>query len=185
MPNHNRQSIRLRGWDYTQPGAYFITICTHLRECLFDNAKFRTVVEHAWCNIPTHPHARHVQLDEWVVMPNHLHGILMLVDGVDGNGGRGEDNLGLPRPYGGDNATLKSGSIGAVAGNFKSLTARRINQLRRTSGDKVWQRGYYDRIIRNERELDAIREYIQNNPQRWAEDRDNLDSLMSKMNYHT
>jgi putative transposase len=206
MENHNRQSIRLRGWDYTQPGAYFITICTNQRARLFDNPAFRAVVENAWQNIPTHSHAAHVHLDEWVVMPNHLHGILMVYgDNDDGgdDGGRGEAsrNAGhlqnnpqsdLPRPYVGPvelshpkDATLKPGSIGAIVGNFKSLTARRINNLRRTPGGKVWQRGYYDRIIRNEGELDSIRRYIKDNPRRWAEDRDNLDRLITSMDYHT
>ncbi|MCG3206892.1 MAG: hypothetical protein FOGNACKC_00491 [Anaerolineae bacterium] len=191
---HNRQSIRLRGWDYTQPGAYFITICTHQREYLFNDTGIRAVVENAWRNIPSHPHARHVQLDKWVVMPNHLHGILVLVDRYDGDGGKGkairiDDSLAndqcsnLLRLYDDHGPTLKPDSIGAIVGNFKSLTARRINNLRHTPGGKIWQRGYYDRIIRSERELDAIREYIQNNPQRWTEDRDNLEGLMAKMDY--
>ncbi len=85
-----------------------------------------------------------------------------------------------PHPYDHD-ARLKSGSIGAIVGNLKSLTARRINNLRHTPGAAVWQRGYYDRIVRNDRELDAIRQYIQNNPQRWADDRENLDNLLNKM----
>lgn len=208
MEKHHRQSIRLKGWDYTQAGAYFITICTHQRECLFEQAAFRVLAENGWQNIPSHPHAVRVHLDEWVVMPNHLHGILMLFDN-DNGGGRGEasridgcfaNNLcsDLPHPYDGyadwphpydgyagpPCPSLKPGSIGAIVGNFKSLTARRINNLRRTLGSKVWQRGYYDRIIRNERELEAVRLYIQNNPQRWAEDRENLDKLLLKMDYH-
>ena len=71
--------------------------------------------------------------------------------------------------------------VGAIVGNFKSLAARRINNLRRTPGGRVWQRGYYDRIVRNERELAAIRRYIRDNPARWAEDRENLDAALAKM----
>jgi len=190
---HNRQSIRLRGWDYTTPGAYFITICTYQRENIFADARFKEIVGNTWQAIPTHSHAQHVRLDEWVVMPNHLHGILILENNV-GRGeaiGRGEATRidggmeknpvsELPRPYGG--GKLTSGSVGAVIGNFKSLVARRINNVRRTPGGKVWQRGYYDRIIRNERELNAVRQYIQENPLRWEEDRDNLDTLIAQMN---
>ena len=184
-PNqHNRQSIRLRGWDYTTPGAYFITICTHHREHLFGDRRFKEIAEYAWLAIPTQDHAQHVRLDEWVVMPNHVHGILVLVE-MDG-GGRGEAGRNdgrvqnhlvadLPRPY------MAPGSIGAIVGNFKSLTARRINNIRRTPAGPVWQRGYYDRIVRDERALNAIRAYIQQNPARWAEDRDNLEALFKKM----
>ena len=75
--------------------------------------------------------------------------------------------------------------MGAIVGNFKSLAARRINNLRRTPGGRVWQRGFYDRIVRNERELEAIRRYIRDNPDRWAEDRENLDAALAKMQRRT
>ncbi len=179
------------------------------------------MAENAWRNIPTQPHAGHVALDESVVMPNHLHGILMLAEaGPDGEhkagmtDRRGEadtavrrgeatriDDLWinnlcseLPRPYP-KAATpnelphpaspqphgVKPGSVGAIVGNFKSLVTRRVNNIHRSPGSKLWQRGYYDRIVRNDRELGAIREYIWQNPQRWAEDRDNLDGLLARM----
>ena len=70
---HHRRSIRLRGWDYTYPGAYFVTICTHNGECLFGDPVLRRVVETMWRRIPRH--FPYVQLDEFVVMPNHVHGI--------------------------------------------------------------------------------------------------------------
>ena len=199
---HHRQSIRLRGWDYTTSGAYFITICTYWRENLFDDPILHELAENAWRNIPTQPHAGHVMLDEWVVMSNHLHGILMLInDQRRGEAGRIEvpfSNETLIRPASPLPATfnegdtpfdmtsplphgVESGSIGAIIGNFKSLVTKRANQIRRTPGGKLWQRGYYDRIIRNERELDAIRQYIWDNPWRWQEDRDNLDGLVAKM----
>jgi REP element-mobilizing transposase RayT len=79
-PNrHHRRSIRLKGYDYTQPGAYFVTVCTQQREHLFDHPPFREVAKSAWLNIPKHRHARHVALDEWVLMPDHLHGILIML----------------------------------------------------------------------------------------------------------
>ena len=76
---------------------------------------------------------------------------------------------------------MAPGSVGAIVGNFKALVTRRVNHLPRTPGAKVWQRGYYDRIVRNERELDAIRRYIRDNPDRWDEDGDNLDALIAKI----
>lgn len=184
---HHRQSICMRGWDYTAPGVYFITICTHNREHLFNYPPFRGVAENAWRHIPSHPHAQHITLDEWVVMPNHLHGILIINEpGFRGEADRDDaltpiaisDRSASPlrRPNG-----PEPGSIGAVVGNYKSLVTRRINNLRRTPGARVWQRGYWDRIIWDERGLNAVRRYIRNNPVRWAEDRENLDALVGKM----
>ena len=77
---------------------------------------------------------------------------------------------------------LQDGSLGLIIGQFKSVVTRRHNHAHETSGLKVWQRGYYERIVRNERELNAIRQYILDNPARWAEDRDNLDVLLERMN---
>jgi putative transposase len=208
---YHRRSIRLRGWDYTTPGAYFITICTYQRENLFEDDRFRELAENAWRNIPTHPHASRVILDEWIVMPNHLHGILILTDPEtnDNEARRDEAQIDVSKtnqislqaassppadtlfpasslpfdslpssypPHG-----VESGSIGAIVGNFKSLVTRRVNNLRRTPGAKFWQRGYYDRIVRNERELNAIRQYVWDNPRRWEEDRENLDALLARM----
>jgi len=173
----SRKSIRLRGWDYSTPGAYFITICTYRRQLLFDQPAFKEVVQNGWLAIPNQPHAQHVQLDEWIVMPNHLHAVLFLAPV--------KWNLVKPvsPPISQTYPRLKPGSVGVIIGNFKSLAAQRLNNLRRKLGQPVWQRGYYDRIIRNERELNAIRQYIRDNPRRWDEDRDNLDRLISKMRY--
>ncbi|MCP4359848.1 MAG: hypothetical protein GY796_17720, partial [Chloroflexi bacterium] len=109
-----------------------------------------------------------------VIMPNHGHGILHVVSGPD---------TPLPEldyPHG-----PQPGSIGAIMGNYKMLVTKRVKAVLKMTGTdmKVWQRGYWERIIRNERELNATRQYIQNNPIRWAEDRDNLDRLLAKMRY--
>jgi REP element-mobilizing transposase RayT len=166
---HRRRSIRLKGWDYRTPGAYFVTICTYQQQCLFADARFREIAELTWRLIPEQPHAVHAQLDEWVVMPNHLHGIVILTSVIGEEGDPVPERGATPR------------SLPTIIGNYKSLVTRRINNVRRTPGRKVWQRGYYERIVRNERELEAIRRYIRANPDRWAEDRENLDSLVSKM----
>ncbi len=187
-PNkHHRRSLRLRGWDYTWPGAYFVTIVAHHREMLFGEvadgkvvlSEWGQIVAACWAEIPAH--FDHVVLDAWVVMPNHLHGILFLTrtgEGEAGGTGEGVSRLygaggtgvsrPLPRPY--PPRGVARGSLGAVIGSFKSAVTRRINERRGTPGASVWQRNYWEHIIRNERELIAIRKYIHNNPARWAED---------------
>lgn len=182
---HHRRSIRLRGWDYRNAGAYFVTIVTHGRECLFDDPILRGIAETMWKRIPTH--FPHVTLDEWVVMPNHVHGILVFAN-VARKGEAFQENHPSMETHAiaGRSAegnalkeclapTLLPGSLGAVVGNFKSVTARRINYIRRTPGTPVWQRNFYERVIRNDRELNAIREYIIANPANWEEDTENPD----------
>jgi REP element-mobilizing transposase RayT len=186
---HHRRSIRLKGWDYTSPGVYFVTICTYQHQNLFDDKQCRQVVEKAWQAIPSHPHARNIKLDQWVVMPNHLHGIIFIADtpsshvpeqgeatGPEGESKHAGSSLVAP-PL----RNAPAGSLGAIVGNFKSVVTRRLNRLRNTPGEKVWQRGYYERIVRNERELNAIRKYIWDNPCRWSEDRENLDEIIARM----
>jgi len=164
-PIRNRRSIRLKGYDYTQPGAYFVTICTQNRECLFgqitdgkmvlNNAGRMVADSWEWLA----EQYDHVLLDEWVVMPNHLHGIIVITDG-----GRGGSRTA---------PTVKRKPIGRLIGAFKTVSTKQINQMRETSGAKLWQRNYYEHIIRNENELNRIREYIHNNPLKWEFDREN------------
>ena len=167
---HRRNSLRKGGWHYGAAGYYFVTICTHGRELLFDSAEFKQIVETVLESLPTFNSATTIELDESIVMPNHLHFILVIVDGFSAEAEAPSKTI--------------SGTIGAHVATLKSTATRRINNVRRSKGAKVWQRGYYDRIIRNERELHATREYIRNNPQRWQEDRDNLDALLEEMTYH-
>jgi len=172
---HQRRSIRLRGWDYRSPGLYFVTICTYERQNLFDEADFRDIAVHALGRIPDQKHAKHVLVDESVVMPNHAHVIFDFTHfaaQVDLSASTGNFENAL------------AGSLGVVVGRYKTAVTTRINNLRRSRGAKVWHRGYYERIIRNERELLATRQYIIDNPMRWAEDRENLDALLAKMTYH-
>lgn len=182
---HHSRSIRLPGHDYASPGACFVTIGVHGWECLLGEvvdgemrlSEWGQVVSHYWKRIPDH--VTQVELDEWVVMPNHMHGIIVIA-------GRGEaspasasstDNLtpgGTLLPDRGaarDASPLQSGSLGAIVGNFKSVTTRRINRLRGMPGTPFWQRNYWEHIIRNDASLNRIRAYMQNNPARWGEDR--------------
>jgi REP element-mobilizing transposase RayT len=181
---HHRRSIRLKEYDYSQPGDYFITICTHNRECLFGeivNGKMQLtpiglIVEDEWKRTPLI--RNNVELGPFVIMPNHLHGIIILNDN-----GRGE------LPFAPTNKTpfvpakntrtgkfvSPSNTIGAIVRGFKSASTKRINEMRGTPGVPVWQRNYYEHIIRDEKNYYNICEYIDNNPLQWWLDRENPD----------
>ena len=165
---HHRRSIRLAGYDYTQAGMYFITICTHNRQNLFGEIvdgemvlnESGKIVATCWQELARH--FPNITLGEWVVMPNHIHGIIIIVVG------RGEASAADASPLQ-PNGT-QPGSIGAVVQNFKSVAARKINKLRGTAGQTVWQRNYWERIIRDEQAYQRIAQYIINNPAQWGAD---------------
>lgn len=166
--DHYRRSIRLPDHDYSQPGAYFITICTFQRECLFGEIiegniqlnEYGKIVQDRWSALPNH--YPNLYLDAFVVMPNHVHGILVLLNPPVGAGLQ-TCPANPPKQY----------AISEMVRGFKTYSARRINDLREQAGTPVWQRNYYEHIIRNETELSAIREYIVNNPAQWDGDQDN------------
>jgi putative transposase len=243
--NFHRQSIRLKDYDYSQPGAYFVTLNAHARTCIFGEIQGETValsrageiVKIVWEILPNYfP----IRLDEWGIMPNHFHGIIVIEDpnfkfnaGI-GKGEAGGNNVRLPkispfppaspRPDGGSPGPMEEsagigkgkaggkndrwpklppfppasplrhngvslgngdrpagtapGSLAAIIQTFKSMTTRRINVLQKTPGGIVWQRNYYEHVIRNEKEWENIRLYIQVNPLHWAEDDQNPFTLM-------
>jgi REP element-mobilizing transposase RayT len=175
---HQRHSLRLKDYDYSQEGAYFVTICTHKKALFFENEHISAIVEKCWLAIPVH--FPNVQLDEWVIMPNHMHGILIITDKCRTtkyctnnvyNFRRG-DPTGRPyiRPHG-----PTPDSIGTIIGQFKSIVTRRINKLHGTLGAPFWQRNYYEHVIRNEDDLNEIRQYILDNPVQWDRDENNPD----------
>jgi len=256
---HHRRSIRLKGYDYTQAGVYFVTICTQARECLFGdvvNDQMRLndagqMVESAWLDLPQR--FPNVELDEFVIMPNHMHGIILIAVGAglvpapngattatidrattrvaptttpdvgaglvpaldEATTGRATTRVApTTTPDAGaglvpaldeattDRATTRVAPtsppnvgaglvpalgattrvaptrLGDIVGAYKSITTHEYIVGVRERGwppfeGKVWQRNYYEHIVRNERELDAIRPYIRNNPLQWALDRDN------------
>jgi putative transposase len=155
------ESTRLPGWDYAGAGWYFVTICTRNRECLFGDivdgemhlSSIGEIVAEEWQKTPDiRPN---VVLDEWVIMPNHLHGIIIIERDVSTT---------TTTP-----SRLKAGSLGAIIGQVKSICTKRIWAIGHT--DFAWQARFYDHIIRNEASLKRIREYIVNNPAKWKEDR--------------
>ena len=181
-PRPRRRSRRLPGYDYSQAGAYFITACIHNRAMLFGAvidgdvrlSEMGTIVQQTWDELPTHYHG--IDLDAFIVMPNHVHGIIILAD-------QSERRHGIPE----------------IVRGFKTFSARRVNERARIgvhvgagfkpavdvgAGFKPapgpptstirWQRGYYEHVIRNDKALDRIRAYIANNPARWADDPENI-----------
>jgi REP element-mobilizing transposase RayT len=176
-PNkHHRRSIRLPGYDYTLPGGYFVTICTYNRECLFgeivDGAmilnEYGEIVRDEWLN--TGNIRSNIIIDEFVVMPNHLHGILIV--GARCNVPLHPNNL-RRAPTIEQFGKPVSNSIPTIVRLFKSAVTKKINQIRNTPTNPVWQRNYYEHIIRNDDELNRIREYIVNNPLKWESDENN------------
>ncbi len=177
---HRRRSIRLIGYDYTQPGAYFVTIVTHERGCLFGKVvngamqlnPLGEIVRAEW--FKTAELRPYVRLDEreFVVMPNHIHGIIWIVDDDD------NDDVGATRRVA---PTIPRGpiprSIGAIIGQFKSAVTKRINAMRNRASAPIWQRNYYEHIIRNDSSRNRIRQYILENPLRWHLDRENPNRL--------
>ena len=193
---HDRRSIRLDGYDYAQPGGYFVTLCVQDRVCLFGNVvdgrmrlnRFGQVVAGRWRWLEQrYAHVRH---DAWVVMPNHLHGIVVLTGGDanrGGNGGRRSSRGGSrtaptttvnkptpDEPTPDEPAPAKSSKrkpLGRLIGAFKTVSTKRMNQMRDTPGERIWQRNFYERIVRDAREHARIRQYIRDNPRRWNADR--------------
>jgi putative transposase len=195
---HHRRSIRLKGYDYTSAGAYFITICTHHRQPLFGEitngamqlSQFGQIVRSHWLKLPNH--YPHVQLDEFIIMPDHVHGILKISDPSGGAVGAGLTNpfsdpidrpIIKPAPTGTSPHPDRHG-IPEIVRGFKTFSARRINQIRQTKGTPVWQRNYYERIIRDDRALHTIRRYIQTNPSNWCQTKRKTDLNTIKTECH-
>lgn len=168
---HHRHSLRLRHYDYAQAGAYFITICTHNRECIFGNVEGDTVllndvgrvVQDGWDVLPVNFPG--VELDAFVVMPNHIHGIIVL----------GNVGARFIAPNKDQGVINLAPTLGEIIRAFKARCTHGINQLRGARGMQVWQRNYYEHVIRNELSLQEVRQYIANNPAQWAFDRENPD----------
>lgn len=179
MDAYGRRSIRLRGYDYALPGAYFVTICTARRIPLFGevargrmNLTFLGEIASAcWRAIPVH--FANVTLDAWVVMPDHVHGIIAIRSGGEALGSPPEPKEQVLLPKASPPRTpprgTAPGSAAAIIQNYKSLSARRINRWRGTPGARVWQRNYYEHVVRDDEGLERIRAYIRDNPLAWGD----------------
>ncbi len=196
---HHRRSIRLKGFDYCSAGAYFVTICTYNKQCVFGDVvdgkmvlnTLGKAVDWHWRAITNH--FKNTELNEFVVMPNHVHGIIHIINDesvafvgekhsrhdavINMNVLRGNASPLRPpdftkqKPIG-----TKPQSLSAIIQNFKSITSRKINRMKSLPNAKLWQRNFYEQIIRHEGDLNRISVYISNNPAKWEEDKENPEN---------
>jgi putative transposase len=161
---HHRRSIRLKGYDYSRNGAYFVTICSWNREMIFGEVlegkiglnECGRIIDATWSWLDEqYPYLKSI---EYVVMPNHLHGVLL-----------------FDHPMGGSRTapTGRIKALGRILGAFKTHSIKLVNEFRQTPGAPIWQRNYYERIIRDEPELNRISDYIVSNPVNWVHDENN------------
>ena len=183
----NRRLIRLKNYDYSRAGAYFVTVCVNERRNLFggiENGKMALsaageVARFTWNDLTRHN--TNILLDEFVIMPNHMHGIIIIKDSV-GAGSKpalvniNQTNVRIKTMVGRDN-NVRAGlepapthGLPEIVRQFKTFSAKRVNQTRKISRRSVWQRNYYEHIVRDDNDLSRIREYIVNNPEKWLED---------------
>ena len=193
---HHRRSMRLYEYDYSQAGAYFVTVCTQNRDFLFGEITdgrmvpndAGRMVERWWIELMNKFPS--IETDEYVIMPNHFHGIIMIVgatlrgrpDESDNHTNKKNGNhIGLPLRV--NNQTIRrheQHTLGDIIDWFKTMvTNEYIREIKQFGWPpfpgKLWQRNYYEHIIRKEEELDRLREYIVNNPAQWALDDENPD----------
>jgi len=191
---HHRRSIRLKEYDYSQPGAYFVTICVQNREFMFGDIvngkmvlnEFGEIVKNTWFDLPNH--IDNIALDDFIIMPNHIHAIIIIVGAgprpalTNSKHAHNENTADLKRmgleqagleQAGLEPAPTRNLGLSEVVRQLKTFSARRINELRNMPGFPVWQRNYYEHIISNEDELNAIREYSCANPKNWDIDTEN------------
>ena len=166
------ESARLKNYDYASDGAYFITICTKNREHFFgkiiekklQESEQSKICKTCWLDLPNH--YGNCVLDAFVIMPNHIHGIIFIKNVETGFKYVSTEKIKT-------NAHQKRHSISEIIRGFKTFAARKINDFQKTQGTPFWQSRFHDHIIRGEEELNRIRVYIQNNPINWEKDRNN------------
>lgn len=165
------ESTRLKNWDYGGYGWYFVTICTKDRECCFGEvleddihlSSVGNIVAEEW--LKTGELRPAIHLDDWIVMPNHVHAIIM----IDGD----EEKTLIPNDK--EIVHWKPGCLGAIINQFKGACTKRIHNIGYT--DFSWQERFHDHLIRDQRSLDQIRGYVYNNPANWLQDRNHPDNV--------
>ena len=168
---HHRHSIRLRGNDYSKPGYYFFTICSKCREPFFGRIEnnhsmilspFGKIIETTWFDLPNHNN--NIILDCFVIMPDHIHGIIQMV-GAGSKPAPGYDKPALI--VSGTDYVTSGPHLSEIIRQLKTFSARKINELRKTTGIAVWQRNYYESVIHGQENLNIVRNYIITNPMNW------------------
>lgn len=174
-----RKSMRYAGYDYTQPGGYFVTFFTrgwlHMFGEIVDGKMILNrngkILEKTWLELMDHYAG--IELDEYIVMPNHFHGIIIINGFVLTRSKMVKAGLEPAfTKHANSNSDFSSHGLSEIVRSLKTFSARKINMARQTPGKIVWHRGYYDRIIRNQGELDRIRTYIRMNPARFKQKND-------------
>jgi len=166
-------SKRLQRFDYSQPGAYFVTICAFNRRCIFGEITHGrmmlnhngAIVKEQWYGLASH--YPNISLDTFVIMPNHIHGIICINEVERPFVGAGFQPADAPPQ------TNPQHGLPEIIRGFKTYSARGINKLRDTSGTPDWQRNYFEHIVRSKTDLDVVRRYIEENPLKWNEDYEN------------
>jgi REP element-mobilizing transposase RayT len=221
---HHRRSIRLPEYDYSQAGIYFVTICTYKKQCLFGEIKqgkmllnqIGKMVAQEW--LKSSEIREELTLDEWIIMPNHVHGLVVITKddyqvnsgdvsddsgsasenfegannsgSVSGNSGSVSDNSGSASensegaslaPLLGKSAQRKPKSLSTFVSGFKSSVTKRIKKICVENNPRVWQKNYYESIVRDEIDLNKIRQYILDNPQNWDDDPENQSDLSQEL----
>jgi REP element-mobilizing transposase RayT len=157
---HHRRSIRLKKYDYSSIGLYFVTICTQHRKCLFGNIQngamrlnaYGQIVKDEW--LKGEILRKEIKSDEFIIMPNHMHAIVKIME----NG----------KCF--DFSSEQGASLGSIITGFKSSVTAKINAIQKVHPQKIWQRNYWERILRSDIEFYYCREYIKNNPIKWEKD---------------
>ena len=179
---HHRRSIRLQGYDYSQEGAYYVTIVTYHRDPLFGEIvneemvlnEFGKIADECWRAIPEH--FPFVELGAHVVMPNHVHGIIVIHNDQSPSnvGATHASPLRIPNSH---PRGTPPRSLGAIVGSFESAATERIGRELNATG--IWQRNYYEHIIRDEKDLQNKTDYINANPSLWDEDDNNPRNIQT------
>jgi putative transposase len=168
---HSRKRTRLKGFDYSQPGFYFVTICTYRRSCCLGDvvqgeiklSEVGFAVKDVWNILPKYyPYSK---LDGYIIMPNHVHGIIQITEDYQFPGRGGLINPPLQPRH----------DLSEIIRGFKTWSSRYVHRLKNTYGMRFWQRSFYDHIIRDEDDLYNIRQYIRQNPLKWELDPENTD----------
>jgi len=182
LPNFHRRSIRLKEFDYSRAGAYFITLCAHRGQFLFGKIidgkmqlnNYGEILQDEWLRSPEI--RSEVDLDMFVVMPNHLHGIVFIqINDVGSVETHCERRAHRHAPL-----QQKPKSLSSFVAGFKSEITKRIRKITNTPRFIVWQRNYYEHVVRNGEEMNRIRQYITDNPLKWELDRENPKALVAE-----
>lgn len=165
--------MRLPGYDYSQPGWYFVTVCTKNRREIFGNVedgqlclnKLADAVRKCWFDLPNHYQCI---LDAFIIMPNHIHGIIVIPESLPPTAGRGLN----PRLRQGDTRHIYP--LTEIVRGFKTFSASAINRINGTPGARLWQTSFHEHVLRGNNDIVNVREYIRLNPEKWDQDSNNV-----------